>query len=222
MPLFRRWLLASLLVVVVPATGLGPALAAQTCAGLPLRPGEVAFVGDRSTQGVTTSWGGRFEANLGGAVTVGSGFSVDVFDDLAQNGFTSRVSAAVPRSVWKLSTCPVLSVAYSEVTPRSVEGAALDPLNNVTLGPGVGVGFELPLSGDAALGVHARPSLLLVFGDHARVRGGRGDTGPEGTLQAGFVAGALLRFDRLSLGVETMRSTLAGDAPVQIHVGLLR
>ena len=218
----RSALLVPLALSTLAAAAVPRALTAQICLGPPARPGEVAFVGDRHARGVTTSYGGRFQANLGGTVALGAGFSVDTFDDLTQNGFTSRLSVGAPRSVWKISACPTLTTAYSEVTPRGEDGSRGTRLHSVVVGSGLGLGVDVPVAGSVSVGAHARPAVLLVLGEHSRVRSGSGAAEPEGPIQMGFTLGGVLRVDRLFVGVETRRTTLPGASAALLRFGILR
>lgn len=215
--------ITSLALAAATLLSLGPAapLSAQSCLGVPAGSGDVAFHGERNRRGVTTSYGGEFHANLGGTASLGAGFAVDTFDDLPAHGFTTHLSAAMPRDVRGFSICPAFDLTYSEVDPG--ENDVNDPLHSVVLSPGVGLGLDLPLGDRLSLGFHARPAALLVLGEHSRVRGGEGSADPKDPLQIGATVGALVQLDRMFFGIETARRTPSDSGgTLLLRAGILR
>lgn len=208
-----------LLALLLPGTPL----AGQVCLGIPVGQERVTLEAGRRSSGLSRSWEGRFQGNLGGKVSLGAGFALDSFDDLSEDGFTTRLRVATPRSVWRLAFCPVVALEYSELTLRTAGGDPENTLKGFVIAPGVGLGAEIPLGDDAGLTFHGTPRVLLMSGSHARIRGGNGEAEPSGRTQLGFVAGAALRIRDVYLGGELTASTLReGEAATRIRIGFIR
>lgn len=211
--------LRSGLMVAAMLVAASPALA-QMCVGIPSVDGQYAVSGAVGfTEGAKT-YGGSFQADLMGPLSVGVSYDLVDMDDIDTNAnsFGGNVAYALPVS--QLSACPVAGLSYTTMS-ETQDGVEFN-VNSLMVPVGLGFGKAFPMGTSASVGLFASPAYLWVRNEVSGSEGGAevsiSDSQSEfaGTVGAAFAAGAF--FGRGSVMFTSIENS---DPLFAVNLGVL-
>ncbi|MGH7129515.1 MAG: hypothetical protein ACREIV_13175 [Planctomycetaceae bacterium] len=192
--------------IAVLAATAAPALG-QACLGIPAGNGQFALGPTASFMENAKSYGGDFQANLDGAVSIGAGYALTDIDEVDANGNTLSGSAAYELAAGSVSVCPTAGVEYTWFSEGDVSAT--------TFPVGIGIGKSFSAGESLSITPYVMPQYL-----HMRSTaefGGVSATVSENEF--GGLLGLQLGTDRIYGGGGLSMTTIDESEPVYF-VGL--